>query len=164
MSDVYTVNGSALTVIANGTVAILRTAAAITTRASVLEVLSVRVGQTGTTTSQMLGIQLGLKASAFGTYTAATPAPNLVNGNASGLTGSTSAAAASAGIAASVEGAGTFTPIVQDSFNVLSGWLWVPVPEERIRVSIDTAFAVKLLGTPGTLTGWSVSCTFKETN
>jgi len=164
MSDVYSVHGSALTVTANGTLAIIRTAAAVGTRGSLLEIVSIRVGQTGTTTSQMLGIQLGTKASAFGTYTSVTPTPHLLGGAASGISGSTSAAAASAGIAASAEGAGTFTAGPEDSFNVLSGWLYVPVPEERIRVSIDTAFAVKLLGTPGTLTGWSVSVTYRELN
>jgi hypothetical protein len=105
-----------------------------------------------------------MKASAFGTFTACTPTPHVVGGAASGLTGSTSVAAASAGTDASAEGGGTVTPIIYDAFNILNGYLWVPTPEERILVPLDTAIILKLVGTPGTLTGWSGGMTYEEVN
>lgn len=158
----YSISMSNTTIVADATIVILRAAAAASTRASVLEVLGVRVGQQGVTTNQQLGILIAQKVSAFGTYTAATPAPLTVGGAASGISGSTSGAAAGAGVDASAEGAGTVTNIIADSFSCLNGWLWVPTPEERILIQPDQAVIVKLVGTPGTLTGWSANLTFRE--
>lgn len=50
------------------------------------------------------------------------------------------------------------TVLVEDSFNVQSGWLWMPTPEERILVpgGITNGFIVGLLETPDdsiTMTG-----------
>ena len=69
MSAVYTIPMVDQTVVADETLIILRAATAVTSRASLLEVLRISVSQRGTATSQMLGILLGMKASAFGTYT-----------------------------------------------------------------------------------------------
>jgi hypothetical protein len=160
----YVVSMSNTTIVADATLICVRAATAITSRASILEILEVRVAQQGVTVSQNLGILLGQKASAFGTFTSATPSPLQVGGNASGITGSTSVAAASAGVDASAEGGGAVTNILADSFNVLNGWLYVPVPEARIMITPDLTFIVKIVGTPGTLTGWSASLTFREVN
>jgi len=162
MASVYTVTMENQTVVADATLVIVRAATAVTARASLLEVLRVTVSQQGTATNQQLGVILGMKASAFGTYTAATPAPHAINGVASGITGSTSGAAAGAGTDASAEGAGTVTTTLTESFSVVNGWLWVPTPEERILIQPDTAFIVKLRGTPTTLTGWNATLTFRE--
>lgn len=164
MSDVYTITMENQTIVADATLAILRAATAWSSRASLLEVLRVSVSQQGTSTSQQLGIILGQKASAFGTYTSTTPAPKNVGGVASGIAGSTSAAAASAGTDASAEGAGTVTSSFAEAFNNLNGYLWVPTPEERIWIGPDLAFIVKLRGTPTTLTGWNAALTFREVN
>lgn len=161
---VYTVGMSDTTIVADATLIIVRAAAAITTRASMLEVLRVEVGQRGSDTSDQLGIILAQKASAFGTYTSATPSPHQVGGAASGIAGGTSGAAATAGVDASAEGAGTVTNIVPVAFNNLNGWLWVPTPEERFTVGPDTAVIVKLVGTPSTLTNWYAYLTFMELN
>jgi hypothetical protein len=152
------------TVVADETLVIIHTAAAITTRGSIIEILRAGVGQRGTATSQQLGILLAQKATAFGTYTATTPAPTVVGGAASGIAGGTAGAAATAGTDASAEGAGTVTNILEDGFNVLNGWLWVPTPEERLLIPSDTALILKLVGTPLTLTGWNAYVIYREVN
>jgi hypothetical protein len=164
MADIYTVTMENQTIVADATLVIVRAATAVSSRASVLEVLRVTVTQQGTSTSQQLGVILGQKASAFGTYTSTTPSPHNIGGVASGITGSTTAAAASAGTDASAEGAGTVTTLLTDGFNNLNGYLWVPTPEERIIIQPDLAFIVKLRGTPTTLTGWNAYLTYREMN
>ncbi len=164
MASVYTVNMENQTIVADATLVIIRAATAITTRGSFLEILRVNVSQQGTSTSQQLGIILGLKATAYGTYTATTPSPRRIGGVASGLAGGTAGAAATTGTDASAEGAGAVTTTITEGFNNLSGYLWVPTPEERIIVLPDQAFIVKLRGTPTTLTGWNAYVTFDEVN
>lgn len=161
MSKTYTVGFNNQTVIASGTLVIIHTATGVA-RGSLIEVLRAWASQQATTTAQQIGIQLGTKASAFGTYTGATPAPHSLGGPASGIASGTAGAAATAGVYASVEGAGTFTPAVQDAFANQNGWLWVPTPEERILVPADTAICLKLTSTPTTLTGWSGGITYRE--
>ena len=160
----YTVTMENQTVVADATLIIVRTAAAITTRASILEILRVTVSQQGTSTSQQLGVIFGQKASAFGTYTSTTPAPLRPGGSASGITGGTAGAAGTCGTDASAEGAGAVTTMHTEGFNNLSGFLWVPTPEERFVIPTDIAFIVKLRGTPTTLTGWNATLTFAELN
>lgn len=162
MANAYTVNMSAATIAANGSLVCLRAATAWASRGSLLSILEVRVSQHGTSTSQELGIIIGQKVSAFGTFTSATPSPLAVGGVASGITGSTSVAAASAGTNASAEGAGAVTNIITDAFNNLNGWLYIPVPEARITIGPDLALVVKLVGTPTTLTSWNATVTFLE--
>jgi len=163
-AHVYTVSEKDATIVADATLVIVHTAAAITTRASIIRLLRAWVSQSGTNTSAQLGIQLAVKASTFGTYTAATPRPHIAGGAASGITGGTAGAAGTAGTDASAEGAGAVTPIISDDFNNLTGWLWVPTPEERIVVPADTAVILKLVGTPATLAGWTYGLTFQELN
>ena len=162
MANMYSVSMSNTTIVADATLICLRAATALSSRASILRIHEVRVQQQGTATSQQLGILLAQKASAFGTFTSATPSPLVIGGVASGITGSTSVAAASAGVDASAEGAGTVTNYLADSFNNLNGWLYIPVPEARPLVAIDLAFIVKIVGTPTTLTGWSANLVFEE--
>ena len=164
MASKYTISMENQTIVADATLIILRAAAAISSRASLLEIERITVSQQGTATPQQLGVILAQKASAFGTYTSTTPSPHIVGGPASGITGSTSGAAAGAGTDASAEGAGTVTNLHTEGFNNLSGFLWVPTPEERIIVGIDLAFIVKLRGTPTTLTGWNATLMFSEIN
>lgn len=152
------------TIINNGELVTLRAATAWSSRASLLEVIRISVSQRGTSTGQQLGIRWGLKASAFGTFTAATPAPVILGTVASAITGSTSNAASSAGVNASANGAGTLTVIDVDAFSNLNGFLFVPTPQERIVVGPDLTFLVQLQGSPTTLTGWNATVTFRELN
>lgn len=59
---IFTVPMLAQTVVANGTLVLIHSAAALTTRGSMLRVLRWYVDQEGTATSQQLGIAFGTKA------------------------------------------------------------------------------------------------------
>lgn len=161
---VYTVPMANQTIVADATLIIIRAAAALSTRGSILEIERAWVNQIGTETSDQLGIILGQKVTAFGTYTSTTPVPHQIGGAASGIAGGTAGAAATAGTDASAEGAGAVTTTIEEGFNNLNGWLWVPTPEERFIVGPDIAVILKIVGTPATLTGWTAGITFQEIN
>lgn len=162
MSNAYIIPMLDQTIIADSEMVIVRAATAWTSRGSLLEVLRMSCSQRGTATSQQLGIRWGLKASAFGTYTATTPVPRYLNAVASALAGSTSNAAASAGTDSSANGAGTLTVLDGRGFNNLAGFEWIATPEEKIIVGPDLTFLLQLQGTPATLTGWYASIEFGE--
>jgi hypothetical protein len=160
-TQAYSVTSATTTIVADATLVIIHTASTLV-RGSSVEILRAWASQHGTSTSQNLGILLAQKASAFGTYTSTTPSPLTIGGPASGITGGTAGAAGTAGTDASAEGAGAVTDIVADGFNNLNGYLWVPTPEERIRLPPDTAFILKIIGTPTTLTGWDFGVIYQE--
>ncbi len=161
---VYDVVMQNQTIAGASTLVIVRCATAITSRASIIEILRMWCGQEGNETSEQLGIQWGQKASAFGTYTSTTPAPHIIGGNASGIAGGTSGAAATSGTDASAEGAGTFTVLGEEPFNNLNGWAWIATEKERIIVPPDTAFALKLPTAPTNTNNWTAGITFAEIN
>jgi hypothetical protein len=150
---VYSVAMSNQTIVADATLVIIHTASSLATRASRIEILSARVGQTGTDTSDQIGIMLASKVTAFGTYTSTAPVSMEIGGTASGIAGGTAGAAATSGTDASAEGAGAATAIVVDVFNNLNGWL-----------NPDTAIVLKIIGTPTSLTGFYADITFRELN
>ena len=164
MGAIYTVSMKDQTIIASSDMVIIRTASAIGTRASIIRLLRAWCSQGSSETSDQLGVQIAQQASAFGTYTSTTPSPHVPGGAASGITGSTNGSAAGAGTDASANAAGTKTTIVSDAFNNLNGWLWVPTPEERIIVPVDTAVVLALIGTPGALANWHAGITYEELN
>lgn len=161
-STLYVAAMADQTIIADSEMVIIRAATAFTSRASLLRIHRLTCSQRGTATSQQLGIRWGMKASAFGTYTACTPAPVTINAVASAITGSTSNAASSAGTDASANGAGTFTHMDGAGFNNLAGFERIFVPEERPLIGPDLTFVLQLQGTPTTLTNWYASITFEE--
>jgi hypothetical protein len=162
--SVYSVIMNNQTIIASADMVIIHTDSTLATGGSNIRILRAWCGQTATETSEQLGIQLALQASAFGTYTATTPAPHFVGGRVSGITGATTGAEGTAGTDASANAAGTKTPIIVDGFNNLNGWLWVPTPEERIILPADTAIVLAMIGTATTLTNWSAGITYEELN
>lgn len=159
---VYSVNMKNQTIVADATLVIIHTEATAKTSGSEIMILRAWASQVGTDTSDQIGILIGQKASAFGTYTSTTPVPHYIGGPASGIAGGTAGAEATAGTDASAEGAGTVTDLINDSFNNLNGYLWIPTPEERIIVQPDTAIILKIVGTPASLTGWSAGITYAE--
>lgn len=158
----YSVHMDNQTIVADATLVIIHTESTAGSRGSTIEILRLWCNQIGTETSDQLGIIFGVKASAFGTYTAATPQPLYIGGNASGITGNTTGAESTAGTDASAEGAGAVTTMWQEGFNNLVGYLWVPTPEERVIVPADTAIILKMVGTPATLTGWCAGINYQE--
>ena len=157
MASLYSVVMANATVIANGELVTIRAATAFASRASVLRIYRLECSQTGSTTSAMLAVRWGLKASAFGTFTAATPSPSALGVVASAITGSTSNAASSCGVNASANGAGTLTVLDHQAFNNLNGFEKIFTPEERIIVGPDLTFVLQLQGTPSPLTGWQAT-------
>jgi hypothetical protein len=164
MGAIYSVVMENQTIIANGELVTIHTAAALGTRASNIRLLRAWCGQGGTATSKQLGIQLAVQATAFGTFTSTTPRAHVHGGAVSGIAGGTAQAAATSGTDSSANAAGTKTPFYVDGFNNLAGWLWVPTPEERILVPIDTCIVLAMIGTATTLTNWSAGITFEEVN
>jgi hypothetical protein len=162
MPQRYTVVMENQTIVADATLAIIHAAAAWGTAGCLLEIVRVTVSQQGTSTSQQLGAIIARKVTAFGTYTSTTPTPHALGAAASAIAGGTAGAAATSGTDASAEGAGGVTTVHTEGFNNLSGFLWVPTPEERIVVGPDQAVIVKIRGTPTTLTGWNATLTYIE--
>jgi hypothetical protein len=164
MGAVYSVVMKDQTIIASSEMVTIRTATAITSRASIIRILRAWCGQGANETSEMLGVQIVQQASAFGTFTSTTPTPHVPGGNASGIAGGTAQAAATAGTDSSANAAGTKTVIIADSFNNLNGWLWVPTPEERIIVPLDTCITLAMVGTATALGNWTAGITYEELN
>jgi hypothetical protein len=130
-----------------------------------LELLRYWVGQSANATSAQQRIQIDTQASAFPTLTATTPTKlKPSDPNASVITGGTAGAAGTAGINASAEGAGTKTPVWDDAFNVLNGWLHVPTPPETRVMPAGFAQGVNLFFpvAPATLTNWAFGLVFRE--
>lgn len=106
----------------------------IKTGAAPIDIVSVRIQQITKTTTEMLNLQLiqYTAAPTFGTVTSFTPAP------LNGLDPATLAVGgvAATGVNATVEPSGG-TSVIQEAtyWNVLNGeWLYLPVPEARIRI------------------------------
>ena len=134
--------------------------------ARVIEITRAWASQLGSTTSAQIGIALGWKATAFPTLTSTTPEKTKTSDPVSLITGGTAGAAGTAGINASAEGAGTFTPKYSDSFNNLQGWLWLPsqtLGETFIMSGGDSlAFSMKLLAAPASLANWTFGVQYRE--
>lgn len=111
--------------------------------ASILRVIKAWVGQSNQTSSAMQTIQI-LRKSAAATVTSFTPLLIDPGDSASNMVSSTSGT----GTNASAEGTDG-NVLVTDAFNVLNGWLYVPVPEERIIVPPSGILALKFPVAPG---------------
>ena len=130
-----------------------------------LEFLRFWVGQSANATSAQQRIQLDTQASAFPTLTSSTPTKlKVADPNASVITGGTAGAAGTSGVNASAEGAGTKTPVWDDAFNVLNGWLHVPTPAETRVMPAGFAQGLGLFFpvAPATLTNWAFGLVFRE--
>lgn len=162
MAQRFTITMENQTIVADATLVILHAATSWGTAGSLLEVARCTISQQGTATPQQLGAIIARKVTAFGTYTSTTPVPHVIGAAASSIAGGTTGAAATSGTDASAEGAGGVTVIHTEGFNNLSGFLWVPTPDETIWLGPDQAVILKIRGTPTTLTGWNATLTFLE--
>lgn len=129
-----------------------------------LEFLRFSCGQSGTLTSANLTAQIVTQVTAFPTLTSTAPVATSLIDQASKITGGTSGAAGTSGTNASAEGAGTKTVLYSETFNLLNGWLYVPVPEERIVLSASgsSGLGLYLATAPATGTLWSAEVVFRE--
>lgn len=162
----YTIVGENLTLSTGNVLVAVQTAGNKATAGGEIEIRRVEISQSGSTTSAQIRGALSTRNTAGTlTVTAATPKPiNPLNGPASGIAGNASPAGAAArsGVNSSADTGGTYDDLRPFAFNNLSGYLWVPTPEERIVVPPSVLFVVRLLAAPGTLTGWTVAVDYEE--
>jgi hypothetical protein len=152
-----------------GDIYILKNSATVSTAITVLqlkaganngfEIVRAQAGQRGSTTSVQEAIAL-VRKSAAATVTAAAAGTNLFfrdpNQAAASLTLSTSGT----GFTATAEGTDT-DQVWEEGFNVLNGWLYLPVPEERIYVPPGGIIGLKFLTAPASQT-WKFLMAIRE--
>lgn len=160
MPRVYSVGGGGLT-LANQAVTLVFINPSSTIG---VDILRCWAGQTGTATSAQQRVQTNTQVTAFPTLTSATPSKLNITDPVSGITGGTAGAAGTSGINASAEGAGSKSNIVSDTFNNLNGYLWVPTPNEVIRMGAGSSsgFGFHLPVAPGSLSNWQCGVNFAE--
>lgn len=120
--------------------------------------------QGGVTSSAQQRVQLNTQVTAFPTLTAQTPQKTSNIDAVSQIVSGTAGAAGTAGINASAEGGGTKTILIPDTFNVLTGYLWTPTPDEilALAASVAAGFGLHFAAAAGTLAGWNAGITFQE--
>ena len=118
--------------------------------ATSFDVVRAWVTQSASTTSAQAVVQLNRK-SAAATVTALTPVRLNTGDPVSVVT---------AGHTATAEGTDTDI-LIREGFNVLSGWLYLPVPEERITVRPGETLALKFPTAPASHT-WEYGITYIE--
>lgn len=120
-----------------------------------VEILSVFVGQSsdaGDAEAELLPVQITRYASAGSGGTSMTPRPHQVGHAASGVS-----------VNRNVTTQGTTPTVVySEVFNVQAGWLYQPVPEERIWVPPSGVIAVELPTAPTDSITVSARLTFAE--
>ncbi len=122
-----------------------------------LDIISVRVSQVTKTSTELLELQL-MRKSAAATVTSFTPLKYQGSDPTAGAAGGTSAT----GYNASAEGTDGDI-LLKTHWNVLNGeWLYLPVPEARIRVPGAGIFAVKLNTAPAASMNLIVNVEFEE--
>ena len=131
---------------------------------SIIEVERVEVTQNATATSAQVRIALSNRnTSGTLTMTSATPAPLVLGGPASGISGGTApTTAAKSGVNSSADSGGTYVDTYYVNPNNQGGFLWIPIPEHKVIVPPGVIFAVRFVAAPGTTTGWTVSVFFHE--
>ncbi len=129
-----------------------------------LEFLRAWASQAANATSAQQTVALRTQATAFPTLTSATPRKTKFLDPASLIIGGTAGAAGTAGTNASVAGAGAKAEVIDDNFNVLNGYLWVPTPRETIIMPAmaTSGFGLYFPVTPTTGTSWSYGLTYAE--
>jgi hypothetical protein len=128
-----------------------------------LAFLKAWAGQSVNANSAQQRIQLNTQVTAFPTLTSTAPVPHTLSDPASVITGGTAGAAGTSGTNATVEG-GTKTSIVNDTFNVLNGFLWQPTPKDIIVLNASAASGFGL-HVPVAITpagAWSWGVTFEQ--
>lgn len=160
MATVFRIQMTDTTIVADGTLVFIRP-----NTSRHIRVVRFGMSQRSATTAAQLGWSLGTKATAFGTYTAATPKTlNASGGGTTTITGGTAGAAGTAGVDASVEGGGTHTVLLSGMFSNLVGVdeFWGLGSDLILPADSAVGWALKLLGTPSALTGWDAFIDYTE--
>lgn len=157
--DVYTVLNKAVTVSTAITVIQIKAGAN-----NGCEILRASVTQRGSTTSVQEDIAFVRKSSAA-TVTAAVDATDgtatIVKRDPNQSAASATLGTTATGITASGEGTDA-NVVLREGFNVLNGWMYLPVPEERIFIPPAGILGLKFLTAPASQT-WDFEVVFLET-
>lgn len=146
-SGTYVVHGDAQTVAT--AITVLEITAAAT---GGLEIYRAWVQQSSSTTSAMTRVRILRKSATItGTASPPTPVPTEVG---------MAAATATVKWIATAEGTDGVV-LAEEAFNVLNGWLWLPVPEERIIVPPSGILALKFPAAPPSA-AYTFGITFRE--
>jgi hypothetical protein len=168
MANTYTISTGPVSISAATTLVTLRP-----NTPTPVKIVRCTLSQRGTATSEQVRVQLGRKASAYATGltsvnvgggTQPLLAKHAESSPASSITGGTSGAAGTAGTASTSEGAGAFTPVVDEAFNNLTGYVWLPAPGEEIVFNPGSAeaFVMRVPTAPTGTTNWQATVTFEE--
>jgi len=121
---------------------------------SVTLIERIRIGQTSFDTSENLGTKTQ-RVTTTGTGTATTPEPKQVGDAAFGGTVKTNMSAEPTYTAG--------TEILEDGFNVLSGYLWTPASDDEVIVLSPSALVgINLDVAPSASMNFSYGCTLRE--
>jgi hypothetical protein len=132
---------------------------------SMIRPLRIEASQSGSVTSAMVRLLFSTRdAAGTLTTTSVTPANAVLGGPISGLVGNTNVlgGVARIGINSSADSGGAYTNHFTNSPNVLNGYLYLPVPEERITIPPSTIWCVRFAAAPASLTGWSIFASLEE--
>lgn len=135
-SRVYVISMSRVAVMAAISLIQIKTGSAVP-----LELIRARLGQTSSTTSTQQPIQINRKVTTAATVTSFTP---LKNGPITDPSAAMVSSTSGTGTNASVEGTDGDI-LLQDVFNYLNGWLFLPTPKEYIFVDAFVATTQGLL-------------------
>jgi len=148
---------------------VLRNQATVSTAITVLQLLAganngflilrASVSQRGSTTSAQEDIAL-VRKSAAATVTAAVLGTTLFKTDPNMASPSLTLSTTGTGVTASAEGTDS-DQILREGFNVLNGWLYLPVPEERIYVPPAGIIGMKFLTAPASQT-WDFEMVIQE--
>ena len=154
---------------AYGDVYILRHEAVVSTAITILqiatgaavplEILSAQLGQDGSTVSAQEKVAF-VRKSAAATVTAAAAGTHLFKTKTGDPTSGVQLGTALTGVIASAEGTDTDV-LYETGFNVLNGWVYLPVPEERIYMPGGAFLGLKFRTAPASAT-WQMQITFRE--
>lgn len=140
--------------------------AAVNSAAAHVRITRIEVGQSGSTTLEMCDLEFARRDTAGTlTLTATTPAPAVVLGPASGLTGNTAPAGAVArsGTDSSADSGGTYSnSVFFPSFANTAGFLWKPDPDEVLYVPPSTLVVLRFAAAPTGTSGWAVALYLQE--
>jgi hypothetical protein len=133
-----------------------------------LRLLRAWASQHGSATSAQCRINIGTKIAAFPTVTGSVP--RILDERITGMAGTlpfssgTDCSAGKCGGMTGTEGAGTFTPLIVDSFNNLTGFLWTPVFEELVLPAGSSAalcMRAPAAWTPSGANSWDIGMTLE---
>lgn len=151
-SRVYTVSMTRVAVTAAITLLQLKAGATVP-----LQVIRAVIGQSSSTTSTQQSVQFNRKSSAA-TVTSFTP---LINGPVTDPAASAVGGTSATGTNASSEGTDT-NILVQDVWNYLNGWLYLPTPKEYLFVDAATILGLKFPVAPGSSVTITADIHFEE--